>query len=118
MGFVMEFENLIEFEKDLKQLVKSYRSLRSDLDDVRQILKVRPNENPPFSYRINNLGIESCIVKVKKIACDSLKGRGINSGLRLIYAYFELEQKIIFIELYHKSDKELEDRKRIIENFK
>jgi hypothetical protein len=53
-----------------------------------------------------------------KIACKALKGRGVNSGLRLIYAYFPDEQKITFIELYHKNDKENEDRIRITENFK
>jgi hypothetical protein len=36
----------------------------------------------------------------------------------LIYAYFQNENKIILIELYHKNDKENEDRKRIEENFK
>jgi hypothetical protein len=55
---------------------------------------------------------------LKKIACKALKGRGVNSGLRLIYAYFPDEQKITFIELYHKNDKENEDRSRITENFK
>jgi hypothetical protein len=51
------------------------------------------------------------------MACKALKGRGINSGLRLVYAYFSESQKIIFIELYHKNDKENEDRARIIANF-
>jgi len=46
-----------------------------------------------------------------------LKGRGVNSGLRLVYAYFPDQNKITFIELYHKIDKENEDRKRITENF-
>jgi hypothetical protein len=82
------------------------------------VLTIRPDEKSPFSYRINELGIKTCVIKVKKIACDSLKGRGVNSGLRLIYAYFKEEQKITFIELYHKSDKENEDRQRIIDNFK
>ncbi len=40
------------------------------------------------------------MIKVKKIACKSLKGRGVNSGLRLIYAHFEAEQRIVFIELF------------------
>jgi hypothetical protein len=64
------------------------------------------------------LGIENCVIKIKKIACKSLKGRGVNSGLRLVYAYFSEDQKITFIELYHKSDKENEDRQRIVEHFK
>ena len=58
------------------------------------------------------------VVKVKKIACIAVKGRGVNSGLRLIYAYFEVEQKITFTELYHKKDKENEDKHRILNNFK
>jgi len=112
------FNTLSEFDKDLKRLLKKYRSLVYDLEDIKTILKVRPNEKPPFSFEINNLGISTCIIKVKKIACDSLKGRGVNSGLRLIYAYFPEEPKITFIELYHKNDKENEDKKRIMDNFK
>jgi hypothetical protein len=41
----------------------------------------------------------------------------LNSGLRLIYAHFKEEQRIVFIEIYHKVDKEGEDRDRILENF-
>jgi len=112
------FDELPEFKKDLKQLLKKYRTLNDDLDVVMQDLNDEPGESPPFSFRINNLGIETCIIKVKKIACKALKGRGANSGLRLIYAHFEEERKIIFIELYHKNDKENENKERIVENFK
>lgn len=114
----MTFDELAEFQKDLKGLLKKYRTLNDDLEIVRQVLEVFPDERPPFSFRIDNLGLETCIIKVKKIACKALKGRGVNSGLRLIYAHFEKEQKITFIELYHKNDKENEDRQRIINNFK
>ena len=84
----MTFEELDEFKKDLKKLLKKYRSLNDDLEVVKKVLKVEPEQRPPFSFRIDNLGIETCVIKMKKIACRSLKGRGINSGLRLIYAYF------------------------------
>ncbi len=114
----MEFSQLTEFDKDLKSLLKKYRTLNDDLEEVKTILKKRPTERPPFSFRIDNLGLETCVIKVKKIACKALKGRGVNTGLRLIYAYFEEDQKIVFIELYHKQDKESEDRERILKNFK
>ena len=114
----MTFDELTEFKKDVKNLLKKYRTLNDDLDVVRQVLSIAPDERPPFSFRIDNLGIETCVIKVKKIACKALKGRGINSGLRLIYAYFEREQRIIFIELYHKNEKENEDKQRILSNFK
>ena len=114
----MTFDELNEFKKDLKNLLKKYRTLNDDLDVVKRVLEIAPDERPPFSFRIDNLGLETCIIKVKKIACKALKGRGVNSGLRLIYAHFPDEQKIIFIELYHKNDKENEDKSRITDNFK
>lgn len=113
----MTFEELAEFQKDLKNLLKKFRTLNDDLEVVKKVLEIMPNERPPFSFHIDNLGIETCVIKVKKIACKALKGRGVNSGLRLIYAYFEQEERITFIEIYHKSDKALEDRERILTHF-
>jgi len=111
------FEALLEYKKDLKQLLKKYRTLNSDLDDVRKDLSDEPGARPPFSFRIDNLGITTCVIKIKKIASDSFKGRGVNSGFRLIYAWFEEEQRIVFVELYHKNDKANEDRERILRCF-
>ena len=113
----MIFDELDEFKRDLKKLLKKYRSLNDDLEVVKKVLKVEPSERPPFSYRIVGLSIETCVIKVKKIACMSLKGRGVNSGLRLIYTHFEAEQRIVFVELYHKSEKENENRERILKNY-
>jgi len=128
----MIFEELDEFKKDLKNLIKKYRTLKQDLEVVKQILEILPQERPPFSFRIDNLGIQTCVIKVKKIACKALKGRGVNSGLRLVYAYFEeiqevkegeknviekQEERIVFIELYHKNNKVIEDKDRIKNNF-
>ncbi len=114
----MIFEELDEFKRDLKKLLKRYRTLKEDLEVLKKVLRTEPKEHPPFSFRISGLGIDTCVIKVKKIACKSLKGKGVNSGLRLIYVHFEQEEKIIFVELYHKSDKENEDRERILINFK
>ena len=114
----MNFEELLEYKKDLKDLLKKYRTLADDMEVVKKVLTVSPDERPPFSFRIDGLGISTCGIKVKKIACKALKGKGVNSGLRLIYTHFEKEGKIIFIELYHKNDNENEDRQRITDNFK
>ncbi|MEZ4771596.1 MAG: hypothetical protein R3D00_00355 [Bacteroidia bacterium] len=108
------FEEVPEFRKDLKHLLKKYRTLEEDLAVVKKVLNDEPEENPPFSFRINGLGTETCVIKVKKIACKALKGKGVNSGLRLIYAWFPEEERIVFIEIYHKSEKEREDRGRIL----
>ncbi|MCY7311508.1 MAG: hypothetical protein SGI96_09365 [Bacteroidota bacterium] len=114
----MIFEELDEYKKDLKQLLKKYRTLVDDLEVVKKVLAINPDERPPFSYRISELGLLTCVIKVKKIACKALKGRGVNSGLRLIYAWFEKEERIVFIEIYHKNDKDVENKERINNYFK
>ena len=114
----MEFGEIEEFKKDLKQLSKKFKTLDDDLKTVKKVLTVSPDERPPFSYRIDGLGINTCIIKIRKIACKSLKGRGSESGLRLVYAHYPKEARIVFIELYFKGDKEKEDRVRILKNFK
>lgn len=114
----MIFEELEEYKKDLKQLLKKYRTLIDDIEVVKKVLEVNPDERAPFSFRINELGLTTYVIKIKKIACKALKGRGVNSGLRLIYAWFEDEGRIVMIELYHKNDKANEDKQRILKYFK
>ena len=127
----MEYEELKEFNKDLKKLSKKYRSLKDDIEVIKKVLNVNPTARPPFSFNIDGLGIEDCIIKVKKIACKSLKGKGVNTGLRLVYAHFEnkmiedeegneiqIKEKIVLVELYHKNVKANEDKERIHKYFK
>ena len=114
----ISFEELPEYKKDLKRLLRKYRTLNGDMEVVCKDLDDEPGASPPYSFRIEGLGITTCVIKVKKIASDSFKGRGVNSGFRLIYAYFEQEERIVFVELYHKNEKENEDRDRISRNFR
>mgnify|MGYP004703151487 FL=1 len=114
----MTIEVFADFTKDLKQLSKKYKTIIEDVEVVKKVLFVNPNERPPFSYRIDNLGLETCIIKVKKIASKSFKGKGVHSGFRIIYAHYEDIDKIFLIEIYHKSIKIKEDKERIINNFK
>ena len=80
----MEFGEIEEFKKDLKKLSKRFITLSDDLEIVKKVLMVGADERPPFSYRIDGLGIKTCIIKIKKIASRSLKGRGADSGLRIV----------------------------------
>ena len=47
--------------------------------------------------------------RVKRIQ-EGLKGKGVNSGFRLIYAHFENENRIVLVEIFHKSKKEIENK--------
>ena len=112
-----EISHVPEFEKDLKKLVKRVSSLE---DDLRMFIKVAMNAfhkqkiDSNAIFHISDLGIRSPkIFKGKKFACKSLKGKGAQSGIRIIYVYHEEEDRVEFIEIYYKGDKESEDRERI-----
>lgn len=113
---------LLEFEKDKKKLLKRFRTLEDDLDtfiEVQLKLLHKLGIDNNSCELIENLGIASPkLYKVKKFACRALKGKGVQSGIRIIYAYFEKENKIEFIEMYYKGDKENEDRGRIFKYYK
>jgi hypothetical protein len=113
-----EVERLPGFARDLKGLGKRFRTLEEDLTTL-----VRVQIVPFHKMGVDNKGVfqvtglpflEPKIYKVKKFACRAIKGRGANSGLRLIYAHFEEADKIVLVELYFKGDKENENRDRIL----
>lgn len=117
-----EITQLPEFEKDLKKLTKRFRTLPKDLQNFIEFqLKLLHKD------KIDNLGVVRIshlgsdypfIYKARKFACKALKGKGANSGIRIIYAYFEDKDKIEFIEIYYKGDQENEDRERILNYLK
>jgi len=68
--------------------------------------------------RISGLSIiQPQIYKARKFAYKTLKGRGSFSGIRVIYAYFEDDDRIELIEMYFKGNKENEDRQRILKYY-
>jgi hypothetical protein len=113
---------LPKFTKDLKGLMKNrFRSLDEDIEtftNVQLKMKHKQGEEVNGIERISNLSIEYPeIYKVTNFACKSLKGRGVKSGIRIIYSYFKEEDKIEFIEIYFKGDKAVEDRERILKTY-
>jgi hypothetical protein len=112
---------LAEFAKDFKKLKKKFSTLDEDLQVfIERQLKLlhKLGQDNRGCIRIANLGITyPHIFKAKKFACKALKGRGANSGIRIIYAHYPEEDGIVFIEIYFKSEQENEDRSRILSNF-
>ncbi|MDD5489632.1 MAG: hypothetical protein PHP25_03060 [Candidatus Moranbacteria bacterium] len=108
----MNFDELPEFQKEFKRLGRKYKSLPDDLQEFRNVVSVVPLGNSKHFNVITQTEV-FYIVKAR-LFCKYLKG----SSLRIVYAYFEQEQRIEFIELYFKGDKENEDRDRIKEYLK
>lgn len=109
---MMNFDELPDFLKDLKQLTKKYKSLPEDLLEFRNVVAAVPLGNSKHFNIITQTGF-FYIVKAR-LFCKYLKG----SSLRIVYSYFEHEQRIDLIELYFKGDKDNEDTVRIQEYLK
>ncbi len=103
-------------------MCKRFRTLRDDLEifiekELNLYHKLKIDNKGIFP--IANLGIvEPEIFKSKKFACRVLKGKGAQSGIRVIHAYYKADDRIELIEIYYKGDKELEDRQRILRHFR
>jgi len=121
MKIFHEVSRLPEFEKDIKKLLKRFKTLEDDLE-----IFIRNELNLYHKLKTDNKGVFQVpplkieipkIYKAKKFAYRSLKGKGVHSGIRVIYAHFEEKDKIELIEIYYKGDKENEDRERILEYY-
>lgn len=106
-----------EFDRDLKRLLRRFRSLEEDLATL-----VRTQLNIYHKLHVDNGGIFRLtglpfevpqVFKVKKFACKALKGRGAKSGIRVIYAYYAETDTVELVEIYFKADQENEDRGRL-----
>ena len=121
MKIFSEIDYLSEFEKDFKRLSKKFRTLEEDfktfINTQLNLFHKKGIDNKGV-VPISGIGIPNPkIYKARKFACRSLKGRGVDSGIRVIYAYWEEEDKLEFIEIYFKGDKENEDRDRILVHY-
>ncbi|WP_435355451.1 type II toxin-antitoxin system RelE/ParE family toxin [Emticicia sp. SJ17W-69] len=83
------------FVKELKRLTKKYLSLKNDVALLGEKLAIEPTQGTPLGkncYKIR-LAIES-------------KGKGKSGGARIITAVFSVQEKVVLLSIYDKSDKE------------
>ena len=109
---------LPEFEKDTKRLLKRFKTIEDDQEifiEKQLFLYHKLKVDNRGIFQITGLPVENPkVYKAKKFACKSLKGKGVQSGIRVIYAYQEEKDKIVLIEIYFKGDKANEDKERIL----
>lgn len=115
------FEEVSEFTREFKKLSKKYKSLNEDLETYKKALLDKLPNYPPGTVQISNIGkkVTTPIYKVRHFRCKALKGCGVRSGIRIIFAHVPNEEKITFIEIYReKNSKTNHDIKRILKCFK
>jgi hypothetical protein len=107
----------VNFKRSFKRLSKKFKILPNDFKIAKknaiELLNLRniDNQSIVLVRKYNNKKFN--IYKLRKFACRALKGKGVMSGIRVIYAYDRTLQHIIFIDIYFKADKENEDKKKI-----
>ena len=106
----MNFDELPEFKKERKRFTRKYKSLPDDLRNFRNFISIIPLGNSKHFNTITETESGLKIIKAR-LFCRYLKG----SSLRIIYSYIKIKEKekVDFIEIYFKGEKENEDRERI-----
>ncbi len=106
------FQETIEFTKELKKLSKKYRTLKKDICQLKELyLTTAPQGNGTKHWNLLHKNDHVEIYKVR-MHCDATKGK----FFRVIYAYHLKKQNIElieFIEIYFKGNKANEDKDRI-----
>lgn len=117
---MMKYNSLPEFEREFKKLEKKYKTLTEDFERVKvnviELNHIRGIDNKATEL-ISNIGNTEDLQfrKIRKFACVSIPTKGNRTGLRVIYAFFPKLMEVVFLEIYIKSDKENENRKRMKE---
>lgn len=106
-----------EFERDLKRLIRKFRTLEEDLATfIDYHLEIFHGQGLAVGgiERVAGLGFDDPPVYVaKKFACRALRGTGTKSGIRVVYAWFAVEGRVELVEIYFKADQDIEDKARI-----
>lgn len=117
MIITIKYAEIEPFKKEFKKLKKRFPTLDEDLKVAKKsaielfhLFKI-DNQSLFWIPGLNNEKYQ--IYKIKKFACKALKGRGVLSGIRIIYAYCSEKATVDFLEIYFKADKEKEDKDRI-----
>lgn len=104
----IQYYETVPFKKYLKKLLKRYRTLDDDLSTAKkaaiELFHIKGIDNNSVELLPGYLHETLKFYKLRKFACKALKGKGSQSGIRIIYAYCQVSLSITFLEIYYKAD--------------
>lgn len=98
----------LQFEKELKRLVKKYPSLKKEYENLISSLEKNPTEGTPIGQNCYKIRIPI-----------ASKGKGKSGGARVISCVVFVEKTVFLVSIYDKSEKENisdKDLEKIIKN--
>lgn len=106
----------------MKQLLKKFRTLEADIEIAQkfavELLLIHRKDNRSIELIPSFDGETVRIYKIRKFSCKSLKGKWVQSGIRIIFAYFPDTQEVEYLEIYYKAGQENMDYDFAKEYFK
>ncbi|WP_061226934.1 type II toxin-antitoxin system RelE/ParE family toxin [Leptospira interrogans] len=85
----------LQFEKELKRLVKKYPSLKKEYKDLISSLENKPTQGISIGQNCYKIRIPI-----------ASKGKGKSGGARVITCVFLIEEVVYLVSIYDKSEKE------------
>lgn len=105
----MDFKATDEFTKEFDKLKKKYRTLDTDLELLKKLLRLNPAGDGSKHWNLLKHEPEAKVHLLKvRMMCRAARG----SQFRVTYAYQENKIEILFIEIYYKGNKENENMER------
>lgn len=103
---VITYRRHSRFDQQIKKLLKKYRTLEDDLKIAEkaaiELLHVNKIDNRSVELIPGFDKTQVKIYKIKKFACKSLTGKGVRSGMRIIYAFLPDSMEVVYLEIYYK----------------
>jgi len=104
----IEYSRHDRFEKQIKKLghPKKYPSIEEDLLEAQKSaielchIHGLDNDSVELVPKYDRKTVQ--IWKIKKFACKSIVGKGVKSGIRVIYAFYPEKFEVEFLEIYFK----------------
>ena len=106
----MQIDKSKEFDRDFKPLLKRYRTLETDMNNLVDALESSPSPESKSNLIILKHEGNRLYGLKAYLYCASLK---TDRKIRVIYTYDVDGQRIKLVEIYVKSGKDKHDKKRL-----
>ena len=109
-----EFNKPKAFLSDFKKLDKRYKTLKTDIRRLEDALDMAPFLERKHTNPIYEAQSGRYVIVKSRMRCGGMS----KGSLRVIYAYWEVERRIDFIELYQHDDQKNTHARQRVEDYK
>lgn len=114
---MIQYHKLASFKAEFRKLAEKLKTLAEDIKVAKknaiELLHLRQIDNQSIVSISGYKHPYLQVYKLHKFACKTLKGKDVNSGIKLIYAYDKKNNTVCFIEIYSTAEQQSESKNKI-----